>query len=105
MQGNRVVAESVLDVNRGRAAVTKFLQSTSHPEVFLAGDSAVVMDPEGRPYPPTAQLAWQMGVVVGYNLFAHFNGSKMDTFVPVLSSTLGSLGRKDARSVPSVLAR
>jgi len=96
VQGNRVVAESGIEANRGRATVTEFLQSTSHPEVFLAGDSAVVMGPEGRPYPPTAQLAWQMGEVVGHNLFAHFNGSKMERFVPVFSGTLGSLGRKDA---------
>ncbi|KMZ41780.1 MULTISPECIES: NAD(P)/FAD-dependent oxidoreductase [Bacillales] len=96
VQGNRVVAECGVEVNRGRATVTEFLQSTSHPDVFLAGDSAVVMGPEGRPFPPTAQLAWQMGEVVGYNLFAHFNGTKMDTFKPVFSGTLGSLGRKDA---------
>lgn len=96
VQGNSVVANSGLEVNRGRATVNEFLQSTSHPDVFLAGDSAVVMGPEGRPYPPTAQLAWQMGEVVGYNLFAHFKGSKMETFTPVFSGTLGSLGRKDA---------
>lgn len=96
VQGNHVVAESGVEVNRGRATVTEFLQSTSHPDVFLAGDSAVVMSPEGRPYPPTAQLAWQMGEVVGYNLFAHFKGTKMESFSPVFSGTLGSLGRKDA---------
>lgn len=96
VQGNHVVAESGVEVNRGRATVTEFLQSTSHPDVFLAGDSAVVMGPEGRPFPPTAQLAWQMGEVVGYNLFAHFKGTKMDSFSPVFSGTLGSLGRKDA---------
>ncbi|MDH4615504.1 NAD(P)/FAD-dependent oxidoreductase [Brevibacillus sp. AY1] len=96
VQGNSVVANSGLEVNRGRATVTEFLQSTSHPEVFLAGDSAVVMGPEGRPFPPTAQLAWQMGEVVGHNLFAHFKGSKMNSFSPVFSGTLGSLGRKDA---------
>lgn len=96
VQGNSVVANSGLEVNRGRATVTEFLQSTSHPEVFLAGDSAVVMGPEGRPFPPTAQLAWQMGEVVGHNLFAYFKGSKMNSFSPVFSGTLGSLGRKDA---------
>lgn len=96
VQGNAVVANSGLEVNRGRATVTEFLQSTSHPDVFLAGDSAVVMGPEGRPYPPTAQLAWQMGEVVGHNLFAYFKGSKMKSFTPVFSGTLGSLGRKDA---------
>lgn len=96
VQGNAVVAESDLEVNRGRAMVTESLQSTSHPEVFLAGDSAVVMGPEGRPYPPTAQLAWQMGETVGYNLFAYLSQGPMQQFKPVFSGTLASLGRKDA---------
>ncbi|MFC3884810.1 NAD(P)/FAD-dependent oxidoreductase [Bacillus songklensis] len=96
VQGNSVVANSGIEVNRGRALVNEFLQSTSHQDVFLAGDSAVVMGPEGRPYPPTAQLAWQMGETVGYNLFAYLKGGTMEEFTPVFSGTLGSLGRKDA---------
>jgi NADH:ubiquinone reductase (H+-translocating) len=96
VQGNSVVASSGIEVNRGRALVNEFLQSTSHKDVFLAGDSAVVMGPEGRPYPPTAQLAWQMGEVVGVNLAVAIRGGAMESFVPVFSGTLGSLGRKDA---------
>ncbi|MCI3923017.1 NAD(P)/FAD-dependent oxidoreductase [Paenibacillus sp. TRM 82003] len=96
VQGNAVVANCGIEVNRGRATVTEHLQSTSHPDVFIAGDSAVVMSPEGRPYPPTAQLAWQMGETIGYNLFAHFQGAPMNGFEPVFSGSLGSLGRKDA---------
>ncbi|NMO98068.1 NAD(P)/FAD-dependent oxidoreductase [Paenibacillus lemnae] len=96
VQGNSVVANCGIEVNRGRAVVNEFLQSTSHPDVFLAGDSAVVMGPEGRPYPPTAQLAWQMGELVGYNMYAYAQGGVLETFVPVFSGTLGSLGRKDA---------
>lgn len=97
VQGNAVVANCGIEVNRGRATVTEELQSTSHSDVFIAGDSAVVMNPEGgRPFPPTAQLAWQMGETIGYNLFAYFNGTKMEKFTPVFSGTLGSLGRKDA---------
>lgn len=96
VQGHTVVANSGIEVNRGRAVVTPQLQSTSHPEIFLAGDSAVVMNPEGAPYPPTAQLAWQMGETVGYNLFAAIRGGVMKEFKPVFSGTLGSLGRKDA---------
>lgn len=95
VQGNSVVANCGIEVNRGRATVTPTLQSTSHPDVFLAGDSAVVMNGE-RPYPPTAQLAWQMGETVGFNLMAYFKGAPMDTFTPVFSGTLASLGRKDA---------
>ncbi|GAE08258.1 NADH dehydrogenase [Paenibacillus sp. JCM 10914] len=53
VQGNSVVANCGIEVNRGRAVVNEFLQSASHPDVYIAGDSAVVMGPEGRPFPPT----------------------------------------------------
>ncbi|GAB6989236.1 NAD(P)/FAD-dependent oxidoreductase [Paenibacillus pini] len=97
VQGNSVVANCGIEVNRGRATVNSFLQSTSHPEVFVAGDSAVVFAAGAeRPFPPTAQLAWQMGEVIGYNLSAFFKNAPMDTFSLVNSGTLGSLGRKDA---------
>lgn len=94
--GNSVVANCGIEVNRGRATVNEYLQSTSHSDIFVAGDSAIVMGPEGRPYPPTAQLAWQMGETIGYNLFAYFKEAPMDPFQPVFSGSLGSLGRKDA---------
>jgi NADH dehydrogenase len=95
VQGNTLVANCGIEVNRGRATVNEALQSTSHPDVYLAGDCAVVFGPEGRPYPPTAQLAWQMGELIGANIAAAFKGMKQDGFQPVFSGTLASLGRKD----------
>lgn len=95
VQGNQVVSECGIEVNRGRATVTDTLQSTSHDDVYVAGDSAVVMNGE-RPFPPTAQLAWQMGETIGYNIFAHYKGGQLKSFEPVFSGTLASLGRKDA---------
>lgn len=99
VQGNPLIGESGLEVNRGRATVNEFLQSTSHPDVFVAGDSAVVFAPDGRPYPPTAQIAWQMGELIGYNLYAYLNNKSLDTFSPVNSGTLASLGRKDGVAI------
>lgn len=96
VQGHPLISECGLEVNRGRATVNEYLQSTSHSDVFVAGDSAVVFAPDGRPYPPTAQIAWQMGELIGYNLSALLNGGHMETFHPVNSGTLASLGRKDA---------
>ncbi|WP_068778842.1 NAD(P)/FAD-dependent oxidoreductase [Paenibacillus sp. GM2] len=96
VQGNPLVGESGLEVNRGRATVNEFLQSTSHPDVFVVGDSAVSFGPDGRPYAPTAQNAWQMGELVGYNLYATIHGKHLEEFHPVNSGTLASLGRKDA---------
>ncbi|MFT8322999.1 MAG: NAD(P)/FAD-dependent oxidoreductase [Bacillus sp. (in: firmicutes)] len=101
VQGNPLVGGSGLEVNRGRATVNDFLQSTSHPDVFVAGDSAVYFpaDGDGRPAPPTAQIAWQMGELIGYNLFAFLEGKSLDTFKPVNSGTLASLGRKDGVAI------
>ena len=96
VQGNPLIGESGLEVNRGRATVDAYLQSTSHKDVFVAGDSAVVFAPDGRPYPPTAQIAWQMGELIGYNLYAALEGKALEEFAPVNSGTLASLGRKDA---------
>lgn len=96
VKGHPVVGSSGLAEDRGRSTVTATLQSTSHSDVFVAGDCAVVF-PEGgeRPYPPTAQLAWQMGETIGYNLSVLLKGGVMDKFTPVFSGTLASLGRKD----------
>ncbi|MFB7302653.1 NAD(P)/FAD-dependent oxidoreductase [Heyndrickxia sporothermodurans] len=99
VQGNPLVGESGLEVNRGRATVNEHLQSVSHPDVFVVGDSAVLMAPNGRPYAPTAQNAWQMGELVGYNVFASLEGKKLEEFAPVDSGTLASLGRKDAVAI------
>ncbi|WP_186578234.1 NAD(P)/FAD-dependent oxidoreductase [Aquibacillus kalidii] len=97
VQGNPLVGESGLEVNRGRATVNQYLQSTSHQDVFIAGDSAVYFKPgEERPQPPTAQIAWQMGELIGYNLYAYLMGKDFEEFSPVNSGTLASLGRKDA---------
>jgi len=101
VQGNPLVGVSGLEVNRGRATVNEFLQSTSHPEVFVAGDSAVYFpaDGDGRPAPPTAQIAWQMGELIGYNLFAYLEGKSLEGFNPINSGTLASLGRKDGVAI------
>ncbi|SEH87714.1 NADH dehydrogenase [Halobacillus karajensis] len=95
--GNPLVGESGIEVNRGRASVNNYLQSVSHEDVFVVGDSAVYFKPgEERPQPPTAQIAWQMGETVGYNLFAYLQDKSFEEFEPVNSGTLASLGRKDA---------
>lgn len=95
VQGNPLVGQSGLEVNRGRASVNDHLQSVSHPDVFVVGDSAVYFGADGRPQPPTAQIAWQMGELVGYNLYALLSDKAFQTFAPVNSGTLASLGRKD----------
>ena len=93
-----LVAESGLAADRGKATINDFLQSTSHPDVFVVGDaSAHIPNPGDRPtYAPTAQVAWQQGEAAGFNIFAQIKGTSMKEFKFTNSGTLGSLGRKDA---------
>ncbi|MCL6515466.1 NAD(P)/FAD-dependent oxidoreductase [Alicyclobacillus sp.] len=97
VRGHSLVANSGLAVERrGRALINEYLQSTSHKDVFVIGDSAVWMGPDGRPFPPTAQLAGQMGAHVGQQLYACIKGGSLEPFEPHLAGTLASLGRRDA---------
>ncbi|MER1956910.1 MAG: NAD(P)/FAD-dependent oxidoreductase [Solibacillus sp.] len=92
-----LVGESGLNCDRGKATINDYLQSTSHPDVFVIGDaSAHIPNPGDRPtYAPTAQVAWQQGEIAGYNIFAQVLGHDMKEFKFTNSGTLGSLGRKD----------
>jgi len=96
-----IVGESGLACDRGKALINDYLQSTSHPEVFVVGDASVhIAAPGARPtYAPTAQVAWQQGETAGYNLFAAVKGYELKKFEFRNSGTLGSLGRKDAIGV------
>lgn len=93
-----IVNESGLACDRGKALINDFLQSISHPNVFIVGDaSAHIPNPGDRPtYAPTAQVAWQQGETAGYNIFAYVKDVNMKEFIFKNSGTLGSLGRKDA---------
>lgn len=96
-----IVGNSGLACDRGKATINEFLQSTSHPDVFVIGDASVALPADGgRPlYAPTAQIAWQMGETAGYNLFAQHVNQPLEKFSPVNSGTLASLGRKDGVAI------
>jgi NADH:ubiquinone reductase (H+-translocating) len=98
VRGNSIVAASGLEVDgRGRAQINEFLQSKSHKDVFIVGDSAIVLGgPNGRPYPPTAQIAGQMGIHAAGQIANLLKGAELLPFQPHLQGVLASLGRKDA---------
>lgn len=96
VRGHSVVAASSIAVDgRGRASVNDYLQSTSDSDIFVVGDSALLLSESGRPYPPTAQLAGQMGIHCGRQIYALLKGAPFHPFTPHLAGTLASLGRKD----------
>ena len=49
---------------------------------------------DGRPYPPTAQIAWQMGELIGYNLYAYLENKAMEEFALSTQEHLQALAVK-----------
>jgi NADH dehydrogenase len=73
--------------------VDEYLRAPGYENVFVVGDCALVFNEQGRPYPPTAQIAVQEGENCGDNLVALIRKEKMTPFVPNLQGTLASLGK------------
>jgi NADH:ubiquinone reductase (H+-translocating) len=76
---------------RGRAKVNAFLQSVDDEHIFIGGDSAWCEE-NGKPLPPTGQVATQMGKTIAHNVHAMIHGSEMNSFHASLKGTLASLG-------------
>ncbi len=97
VRGNQIVVDAGFDAEpRGRAKVNEFLQSTNYSDVYILGDCSFVIGDNGRPLPPTAQLAWQMGAACGKSLYCDIKGGLKEEFKPAIMGSLASLGRKDA---------
>jgi len=99
VRGNRLVEEAGFEAKRGRVTVDPFLRTNEKENVYIVGDCAVILNAEGRPYPPTAQIAMQQGDTVANNLIAVIRGDKQKTFEPSLKGTVASLGKRDAIGV------
>ncbi|MBO8163399.1 MAG: NAD(P)/FAD-dependent oxidoreductase [Brevibacillus sp.] len=93
VRGNSIVEKSGFEVMRGRVKVDEYLRAPGYDNVFVVGDCALIFNDQGRPYPPTAQIAVQEGENCGSNLVALIRNDKMTPFVPALQGTLASLGK------------
>ncbi len=97
VRGNQIVVDAGFETDpRGRAKVDAYLQSVNHEGVYILGDCALILNEQGRPYPPTAQLAWQMGAACGKYLYHDVRGGLKEEFQPNIAGAIASLGRKDA---------
>jgi len=96
VRGNRLVEEAGFETSRGRIQVDEFLNVPGQNNVFVVGDCSIVLNPEGRPYPPTAQMAIQQAHVLAHNLVASIRGSSMKPFKYVSKGTVASLGKNEA---------
>jgi selenide,water dikinase len=64
---------------RGFVQVDERLLSTSHPDLFGAGDCASL---HGAAYPKSGAFAVKQGAVLAHNLRAYFSGDGMRRYVP-----------------------
>jgi NADH:ubiquinone reductase (H+-translocating) len=77
-----LVAESGLPTgHNGRVKVDRYLRVLNHPEIYVAGDLASVVDPRsGHVLPPLAQAALEEGETVARNLDAELRGRQLESF-------------------------
>ncbi|MDN3019794.1 NAD(P)/FAD-dependent oxidoreductase [Paenibacillus sp. BSR1-1] len=101
VRGNSIIEKSGFEAMRGRVKVTPELRVPGFDDVFIIGDSSLVINEEiNRPYPPTAQIAMQQGELVARNLAALVrNKTELETFTFDNKGTVCSLGEDDAIGV------
>jgi len=96
VRGNRVLEASGFETSRGRVVVNSYLQAPGHEEIFVVGDSSIVLNDQGRPYPPSAQIAIQQGEAAARNAIALLRGREMQPFRYIYRGTVASLGKGEA---------
>ena len=80
----------------GRVKVNADLSLPGHPEVFVAGDLAALMQANGRAVPGVAPAAKQMGAHVARTLRERLNGRPSRPFVYADYGNLATIGRMAA---------
>lgn len=99
IRGNRVVDEAGIETMRGRVKVDEYLRAPGHENIYVIGDNSLMFNEEGRPYPPTAQIAMQQGVNCANNIVSIIRNQSLSKFVFHHKGTVASLGKGEAIGV------
>ncbi|HYK72057.1 MAG TPA: NAD(P)/FAD-dependent oxidoreductase [Pseudoneobacillus sp.] len=101
VRGNSLIEKSGIEAMRGRVKVQLDLRAPGHDNIFIIGDSSLMINEEiNRPYPPTAQIAMQQGEVCARNIAALIREKgELESFTPDIKGTVCSLGEDDAIGV------
>jgi NADH:quinone reductase (non-electrogenic) len=67
---------------KDRVLVNSYLQPDGRDDVFVIGDSALILDNYGHPLPTNAYFAKEHGKVAAYNIWAKVNGAPFRKFKP-----------------------
>ena len=88
-----------LEVERagaGRVRVNSTLQLPQHPEVFVVGDAAYLLNGEGQPLPMLSTVAIQQGKVTAQNIWRIISGKQPEQFYYKDLGLLATIGRNAA---------
>ncbi|MGG4142170.1 NAD(P)/FAD-dependent oxidoreductase [Paenibacillus algorifonticola] len=96
IRGNRLIEDAGFETMRGRVKIDDQLRAPGHENIYILGDNSLMFNPEGRPYPPTAQIAMQQGVVCAHNLVASIRNQPLKAFTFSNKGTVASLGKGEA---------
>ena len=80
----------------GRVQVAPDLSVPGHPDIFVIGDTALALGPDGEPLPGVAPVAKQQGQYVAGLLVARRNGKSVPPFRYRDFGSLATIGRKRA---------
>ena len=67
---------------KGRVVVNNYLQPEGKDEIFVIGDSALILDNQRHPLPTNAYFAKEHGKVAAYNIWAKINGRPLREYKP-----------------------
>jgi NADH dehydrogenase len=86
-----------MEVDRsGRVPVEADLSLATHPEVFVAGDLALLAQPNGKPLPGLAPVAIQQGETAADNIWRSLNGQPRQAFHYFDRGSMATIGRAAA---------
>jgi NADH:ubiquinone reductase (H+-translocating) len=80
----------------GRVVVTPNLSVEGHPDVFVVGDMANPMGPDGRVYPQVAQVAIQTGQHAAGEVVRGIAGQPAEPFAYTNKGIMATIGRRSA---------
>jgi NADH dehydrogenase len=80
----------------GKVKVNPDLSVPGHPDIFVLGDTASVVGPDGRPLPGVAPVAKQQGAYVARLIKARLKGGNLPPFEYRDFGSMATIGRKSA---------
>jgi len=80
----------------GRIMITHQLHLKDHPEIYVIGDTAHCLGPEGKPLPGVSPVAMQQGKQAAVNILQQVNGDPPSEFSYWDRGSMATIGRHRA---------